>query len=120
MPAAHPVNYLLDAEEVVFRAGGGGKLAAGVRGRVVGFQVDDIDVARRSGWSVLGVGEAYEIVDPTRLRELAERLPVPWPPNRTGHSISIPLQRLTGRRLFPPAEEDPLTPRDGAGPRRPT
>jgi nitroimidazol reductase NimA-like FMN-containing flavoprotein (pyridoxamine 5'-phosphate oxidase superfamily) len=75
MPAAHPVNYLLDAEEIVFRTGGGDKLVAAARGSVVGFQVDDIDVARRSGWSVLGVGEAYEILDPTRRAELAERLP---------------------------------------------
>ena len=103
MPAAHPVNYLLDDEEVVFRTGGGGKLAAAARGIVVGFQVDDIDVAQRSGWSVLGVGEAYEILDPARLAELAERLPVPWAPHRTGHCISIPLQRLTGRWLFPAA-----------------
>jgi hypothetical protein len=38
MPAAHPVNYLLDGEEVVFRAGEGAKLAAASRGFVVGFQ----------------------------------------------------------------------------------
>ncbi|MBV9919308.1 MAG: pyridoxamine 5'-phosphate oxidase family protein [Pseudonocardia sp.] len=102
MPAAHPVNYLLDGEEIVFRTGGGGKLAAAVRGTVVGFQVDEIDVERRSGWSVLGVGEAYEILDADRLDELACRLPTPWAPHRTGHCISIPLQRLTGRWLSPP------------------
>ena len=101
MPAAHPVNYLLDAEEIVFRTSGGGKLVAAARGVVVGFQVDHIDVARRSGWSVLGVGEAYEILDPARLSELADRLPTPWAPDRTGHCISIPLQRLTGRWLRP-------------------
>ena len=98
MPAAHPVNYLLDGEEVVFRAGEGAKLAAASRGVVVGFQADEIDVERRSGWSVLGVGEAYEILDPARLSELADRLPTPWAPDRTGHCISIPLQRLTPRR----------------------
>ena len=68
---------------------------------VVGFQADEIDVERRSGWSVLGVGEAYEILDPARLSELADRLPTPWAPDRTGHCISIPLQRLTGRWLSP-------------------
>jgi len=49
MPAAHPVNYLLDGEEVVFRTGEGAKLAAVSRGVVVGFQADEIDVERRSG-----------------------------------------------------------------------
>ena len=101
MPAAHPVNYLLDGEEVVFRTGEGAKLAAASRGFVVGFQADEIDVERRSGWSVLGVGEAYEILDPARLSELADRLPTPWAPDHTGHCISIPLQRLTGRWLCP-------------------
>ena len=102
MPAAHPVNYLLDGEEVVFRTGEGAKLAAASRGVVVGFQADEIDVERRSGWSVLAVGEAYEILDPARLSELADRLPTPWAPrsHRT-LCISIPLQRLTGRWLRP-------------------
>jgi hypothetical protein len=102
MPAAHPVNFLLDTEEVVFRTGDGAKLAAAARGIVVGFEADEIDVERRSGWSVLGVGEAYEILDPARIADLGNRLPVPWTPGRTGHCISIPLQRLTGRWLSPP------------------
>ena len=102
MPAAHPVNYLLDGEEVVFRTGEGVKLAAAASGAVVGFQADQVDIERRSGWSVLGIGEAYEIVDPSRLSALAARLPAPWAPGRTGHCISIPLQRLTGRWLGSP------------------
>ena len=104
MPAAHPVNYLLDGEEIVFRTGHGAKLAAATRGAVVGFQADEIDVDRRSGWSVLGVGEAYEILDPARLADLGARLPAPWAPDRDGHCISIPLQRLTGRWLRPPGQ----------------
>jgi len=88
-------------DHFVFRTGEGAKLAAASRGFVVGFQADEIDVERRSGWSVLAVGEAYEILDPARLSELADRLPAPWAPDRTGHCISIPLQRLTGRWLSP-------------------
>jgi nitroimidazol reductase NimA-like FMN-containing flavoprotein (pyridoxamine 5'-phosphate oxidase superfamily) len=102
MPAAYPVNYLLDDEEIVFRTGDGAKLAAAAHGVVVGFQVDEIDVERCSGWSVLGVGEAYEIRDPARLAGLVGRLPTPWAPDRTGHCISIPMQRLTGRWLAAP------------------
>src|SRR5689334_23406956 len=80
LPAAHPVAFLLDGEEVVFRTAGGGKLAAATTGRVVAFEADEVDLASRSGWSVLGVGEAYEITDPDRLVDLAARLPVPWTP----------------------------------------
>jgi hypothetical protein len=91
--------YLLDEEEIVFRTGGGTKLAAAARNAVVAFQVDEIDATTRTGWTVLGVGQAYEVVVPERLAELAERMPVPWAPNHTTHTIAIPLQRLTGRRL---------------------
>jgi uncharacterized protein len=99
LPAAQPVAYFLDGEEVVFRTGGGSKLAAATSGAVVAFEVDEFDARTRTGWSVLGVGEAYEVVVPSRLAELAERMPAPWAPNRTAHTIAVPLQRLTGRRL---------------------
>ena len=99
LPAAQPVNYLLDDEEVVFRTGAGSKLAAATRHAVVAFEVDEIDARTQTGWSVLGVGEAYEVLDPARLAELAERMPTPWAAGRMDHTISIPLQRLTGRRL---------------------
>jgi uncharacterized protein len=99
LPAAQPVTYLLDGEEIVFRTAGGSKLAAATRNAVVAFQVDQIDPGTRTGWTVLGVGEAYEVIVPERLAELAERMPPPWAPNRTAHTIAIPLQRLTGRRL---------------------
>ncbi len=99
LPTAQPVSYLLDDEEVVFRTAGGGKLAVATRHHVVAFEVDDLDTATRTGWSVVGVGEAYEVVDPRRLAELDGRLPEPWVPDRSAHVISIPLQRLTGRRV---------------------
>jgi nitroimidazol reductase NimA-like FMN-containing flavoprotein (pyridoxamine 5'-phosphate oxidase superfamily) len=99
LPAAQPVTYLLDDEEIVFRTSGGSKLAAATRNAVVAFQVDQIDITTRTGWSVLGIGQAYEVVVPARLAELAERLPAPWAPDRTAHTIAIPLQRLSGRRL---------------------
>ncbi|GEL18135.1 pyridoxamine 5'-phosphate oxidase family protein [Pseudonocardia asaccharolytica] len=99
LPAAHPVNYILDGEEVVFRTGTGSKLAVATRNAVVGFQVDEIDEDSRTGWSVLGVGVAYEVTEPGRLVDLAGRMPTPWAPGRIAHTIAIPLQQLSGRRL---------------------
>ena len=101
LPAAHPVTYLLDGDDVVFCTANGDRLAAATLHRVVAFQVDEIDPAHRTGWSVLGVGEAYEVTDPRRLAGLAARLPAPWAANRGGHTVAIPLQRLTGRVLGP-------------------
>jgi nitroimidazol reductase NimA-like FMN-containing flavoprotein (pyridoxamine 5'-phosphate oxidase superfamily) len=96
MPAVAPVNYLLDGEEVIFRTANGSPLGVATRRAVVAFEVDDIDSGTRTGWSILAVGNAYEIADPGRLAELAARRPMS---RRPGHTISIPLQMLSGRRL---------------------
>ncbi|MFR9805154.1 pyridoxamine 5'-phosphate oxidase family protein [Pseudonocardia sp. RS010] len=101
LPVVHPVAFLLDGEEIVFRTAAGSTLAAATRHAVVGFQVDHIDPATRTGWTVLGVGEAYEVVVPERLHQLATVMPGPWAAGRDGHVISIPLQLLHGRRLEP-------------------
>lgn len=99
LPDVHQVNYRLDDEEVIFRTRNGSKLAAAARNAVVGFQIDHHDISTQSGWSVLGIGHAYEILDPARLRELAALQPQPWLSGHTAHSIAIPLQLITGRRL---------------------
>lgn len=52
-----------------------GRLGTMVPGKVVAFQVDDIDVATSTGRSVLGVGEADEVCDPERLAELGDQGP---------------------------------------------
>ena len=101
LPAAHPVTYLLDGDEVVFRTADGAKLAAATLRHVVAFQVDDVDPSARTGWSVLGVGEAYEVTDSRRLADLAARLPAPWAADQDGHTVAIPLQSLTGRVVGP-------------------
>ena len=99
LPAAHPVAYLLDGDEVLFRTANGGKLAAATLHHIVAFQVDEIDATGRTGWSVLGVGQAYEVTDFRRLADLATRMPTPWAANHDAHTVAIPLQRLTGRVL---------------------
>ena len=99
LPAAQPVVYWLDDEEVIFRTRNGSKLAAATRHAVVGFEVDDVNLQTRSGWSVLGIGQAYEVVDPARLVELAAAQPGVWVLGHDAHTIAIPLQIITGRRL---------------------
>ncbi|HEY5882290.1 MAG TPA: pyridoxamine 5'-phosphate oxidase family protein [Nakamurella sp.] len=98
MPAPRPVNYALVGEEIIFRTGSD-RLAAASNNTVVAFEVDDVDLETRTGWSVLAVGKAYEVSDPDRLPEIAARVPPPWAPGSTAHIIAIPTWRLTGRRV---------------------
>jgi nitroimidazol reductase NimA-like FMN-containing flavoprotein (pyridoxamine 5'-phosphate oxidase superfamily) len=102
LPAAHPVTYLLDQEEIVFRTASGAKIAVASVRNIVAFQVDQIDLDNSRGWSVLGIGQAYEIIDPERLVTLTPRMPRPWASGAAnGHVIGIPLQQLSGRQLLP-------------------
>lgn len=71
-----PVTYVSDGDRVFFRTDPGsvlGELAGPVQ---VAFEVDDIDVATATGWSVLVQGEAVAYDgDPGSVR-----LPEPWAP----------------------------------------
>jgi nitroimidazol reductase NimA-like FMN-containing flavoprotein (pyridoxamine 5'-phosphate oxidase superfamily) len=91
MPAVQPVRYVLRGEEVVFQVVDGDPLSMATQHAVVGFQVDDIDPVTHAGWSVLGVGQAYEISD-------ADRRSVPVAGSAT-HAVAVPLQQLTGQRV---------------------
>ncbi len=99
LPAAHPVSYFLDDEEVIFRTGADSLLVAAAHHRVVAFQTDSIDDTHHTGWSVCGVGEAYEVVDPRRLVEINALAPAMWAPHVSAHTVCIPLQQLTGHQL---------------------
>lgn len=115
MPAAQPVNYLLIGEEVLFRVANDSKLAAATHRAVLGFETDQIDRDNATGWSVLGVGQSYEITDPARLESLENTFPAPWASGQTMHTIAIPLTQLTGRILRRHPEHG--SPRTGPPPR---
>jgi nitroimidazol reductase NimA-like FMN-containing flavoprotein (pyridoxamine 5'-phosphate oxidase superfamily) len=96
-----PVNYVLDGEAVVFRTAAGSKLDWATRGPVV-FEVDRIDRATRSGWSVIMHGRAEEVTsfDRVELQERVRALPIdPWVPGDKHHLVRIVPGAVTGRRV---------------------
>lgn len=101
-PLVFPVNFAVDGDIVVFRADAGTKLAAASLG-LVAFEVDDVDVTTRSGWSVLVLGVGQEITG--ALDHWSERLRAlslyPWAPGDKSHWMRIKPSRITGRRLGP-------------------
>ena len=96
MPAAQPVAFVIDRGDIVFRAHG--PLGA-ARKDVVAFEADNIDPHTFTGWSVLGIGETYEIRDPARLAGLVD-LPAALlgTVSQAAAVIAIRLRHLTGRR----------------------
>jgi nitroimidazol reductase NimA-like FMN-containing flavoprotein (pyridoxamine 5'-phosphate oxidase superfamily) len=63
LPAIFPVNYRLIDGSIVFRTAPGSRMSAAAEGTVVAFEVDDYQLADRSGWSVLAIGRADVIHD---------------------------------------------------------
>jgi uncharacterized protein len=101
-PIALPVNFVLDQHTVLFRTDEGTKLDVAVRRGRVAFEIDGVDEATRTGWSVLVRGEAAEITEPDQVARVL-RLPLyPWAPGAKGHYIRILPTLLTGRRIALP------------------
>jgi nitroimidazol reductase NimA-like FMN-containing flavoprotein (pyridoxamine 5'-phosphate oxidase superfamily) len=92
-PLVVPLNNQHDGEVIVFRTDPGAKLSA-LQRQAVSFEVDEIDPAHHSGWSVLIEGLAFvsDEAPPTASVE-------PWAPGRKGFWVSISPASITGRRL---------------------
>lgn len=102
LPAAFPVNYWLIDDAIVFRTAPGTKLTAALNHTVVGFEVDEIDAATRTGWSVLVVGTSNVLSDPAEIARLDQADLHSWAPVSAAHYVKISVGRVSGRRLSNP------------------
>jgi nitroimidazol reductase NimA-like FMN-containing flavoprotein (pyridoxamine 5'-phosphate oxidase superfamily) len=110
-PLVFPVNHIVDGGGIFFRTGAGTKLWATHRSNVT-FEVDQIDVARHSGWSVMVRGSARELSFEHNpgLAERADAIAAePWAPGRRHHLVRIVADSITGRQIrlpdLPPATD---------------
>jgi uncharacterized protein len=100
LPAIFPVNYALLGDDILFVTGEGTKLRAALERAVVAFQVDHIDEASGSGWSVMAVGIAEEITEPTEIKA-AEAMDLrPFAAGDRTHFVKIAPEFLSGRRII--------------------
>jgi transcriptional regulator with XRE-family HTH domain len=98
-PVAIPVNYRMDADDVVFRTGSHGSIASTGLGQPVSFDVDHLDDALGEGWSVLVSGTASILADPAELAR-AEALHIePWAGGERDTYVRLSADQLTGRRI---------------------
>lgn len=100
-PHILPLNYAADEKGViVFRTA---DLTAASKADLahVAFEIDEIDVARRQGWSVAVHGFGLRIDDAIdRDSQRYLRLPVhPWVPGQRDRWFKITPAEITGRRL---------------------
>ena len=106
-PYVLPVNYVANTDaKIVLRASETGILAR-IAGRTA-FEVDGYDARRRTGWSVLILGDMQDITTSraprhVHLRNLALN---PWAAGARGRWLMITAQQLTGRRVAGPIVEE--------------
>jgi nitroimidazol reductase NimA-like FMN-containing flavoprotein (pyridoxamine 5'-phosphate oxidase superfamily) len=98
MPMIIPVNYLVHNDMVVFRTDPGSKLTAAAHEEPVAFEVDGIDEASRTGWSVVVRGHAEQVEEP-ELSELRQSPLVAWAAGEKPHYVRIQPRLVTGRRI---------------------
>lgn len=89
-----PVNYRVADGRIVLRTSAYSELARSVDGTQVAFEVDQFDVERRTGWSVVVSGTAafdhHGTTDPD---------PDPWPTGQRVLRIVVTPQAVSGRDL---------------------
>jgi uncharacterized protein len=94
-----PVNFTFDGDCIVFRLSPGGTLEAIEHGMPLAFEVDDMEPAVRTGWSILLNGNAEIVSDPGEARRLEQLAGAPWPDVADPVLVRFPLRRMSGRRL---------------------
>ena len=112
-PEIYPLNHVLDGQSIIFRTDPGSKLAGLTKTPAVCYQVDGIDPAGHTGWSVLVKGRATEL----GADELAEagRLQLDyWTVGPKEHWVRITPTEVTGRRIYQRTAHLMGTPDDGA------
>lgn len=100
-PVIRPVNYAFDepAQSVVFRTAHGTKFQALLEAATAAFEVDGVDQASRTGWSVIVVGVTEEVTNPAEVRRLDGIGLESWVPAERAHWVRIRARTVSGRRV---------------------
>ena len=106
-PAVLPVNYKWHDGAIVFRTTRHGAmdedLQTGISGGdyMVAFEIDEIDIPGRQGWSVLIQGPAHHVEGEAERQAAAQAGVEPWPAGERELFLRIVPHRVTGRRIKP-------------------
>jgi nitroimidazol reductase NimA-like FMN-containing flavoprotein (pyridoxamine 5'-phosphate oxidase superfamily) len=102
-PLIRPVNYALDpaSQSVVFRCAEGTKLTSLVRAAHAWFEIDEIDDAARTGWSVIVAGVTEAVTRPDDVRRLEGLGLDSWSAGPAAKWFRIRARVVSGRRVGP-------------------
>ena len=100
-PLIRPVNYVFDerSQSVSFRTAVGSKLFFLTRAARAAFEIDGVNEATKTGWSVIVAGVTEEVSHPHELRRLEELGLETWPAGDRSHWVRIRAATVSGRRI---------------------
>jgi nitroimidazol reductase NimA-like FMN-containing flavoprotein (pyridoxamine 5'-phosphate oxidase superfamily) len=102
-PVIRPVTYVFDrsSQSIVFRSARGSKFTALLLSGQAAFEIDGIEPAAETGWSVIVQGPIEEIKNAAEIRRLEQLDLHPWAPGEKPHWIRIRADVVSGRRIAP-------------------
>ncbi|MCZ3386347.1 MAG: pyridoxamine 5'-phosphate oxidase family protein [Actinomycetia bacterium] len=112
LPAIAPITFAVHGDAVVMRTSAHTRLASAADGGVLAFEVDDVNPAARTGWSVVVTGVAEVVRDPVQ-QAVIHGLVAPYAPGENDVAVRLPLTVVTGRRVegvLSPAPGDRTSP----------
>jgi hypothetical protein len=99
-PVVIPVNFAVADSTILIATSPHTELAQHARSTSAAFEVDDIDVERHSGWSVLVRGRT-EVLEYDDLPSPNTARPAPWAEGVRTLYLRIVPRSISGRRLLP-------------------
>ena len=100
-PVIRPVTYVFDrsSRSIVFRTARGSKFTALLLSGQAAFEIDGIEPATKTGWSVIVMGPVEEIKNTAEIHRLEQLGLQPWAPGAKPHWIRIRASVVSGRRI---------------------
>ena len=98
-PWVLPFNYTMHERSLVFRTTTGSMLHTLGDGAPVAVEIDNVDGAARTGWSVIARGHAWELSDPQQIASFAEGAVDPWAPGPKERWMYVVPHAISGRAI---------------------
>jgi nitroimidazol reductase NimA-like FMN-containing flavoprotein (pyridoxamine 5'-phosphate oxidase superfamily) len=105
-----PVNYKMHQGAIVFRTAQDSPTDEDLRTGIahadyrIAFEIDDIDLAAREGWSVLVQGPVHHVESEAERASVVAAGLEPWPGGARELFLRITPGRVTGRRIRQPRQ----------------
>ena len=94
-----PFNFAMRDRALVFRTAAGSMLHSLGNGAAVAVEVDNVDQAAQTGWSVVVRGRVWEITDPKEVATFADGAVQPWAPGPKERWMWVLPHAISGRAI---------------------